>query len=340
MIGGRSPALRAMVRGSASRASVLLLAGALGVTACASSSATGGTSSDQSSKGPIQVAFIGAFSGPFAVSSVSQENTLLMGTDEVNGKGGINGRKVEIIKKDDAGQASNDPQLVQEQLDAGVKIFIAETAAGVQAIVPLMKQNNFILFTNNPPAFEDDPAQVPYGFNNIPSNQNSTDAIARYATRKGEKKWAVVADSSSQVQEYVRTLGISAQQYGGSVVFSKNFDSSTTDFSSVAKQVKDASPEAIMFFGFGAPLPRFFQAVKAAGITQDIYGSFGSGGASDLSTAPADVVNNQFYFPLFTPGMLDEQGKAPLMKEDRKSTRLNSSHLGISYAVFCLKKKT
>src|SRR5262245_65986396 len=27
-------------------------------------------------------------------------------------------------------------------------------------------------------------------------------------------------------------------------------------------------------------------------------------------------------------------------REDRKSTRLNSSHLGISYAVFCLKKKT
>src|SRR5205814_10077877 len=29
----------------------------------------------------------------------------------------------------------------------------------------------------------------------------------------------------------------------------------------------------------------------------------------------------------------DKEGK------DRKSTRLNSSHLGISYAVFCLKKK-
>src|SRR5436853_4591237 len=26
-------------------------------------------------------------------------------------------------------------------------------------------------------------------------------------------------------------------------------------------------------------------------------------------------------------------------RRDRKSTRLNSSHLGISYAVFCLKKK-
>src|SRR5436853_5234635 len=31
-------------------------------------------------------------------------------------------------------------------------------------------------------------------------------------------------------------------------------------------------------------------------------------------------------------------GRQPA-QQDRKSTRLNSSHLGISYAVFCLKKK-
>src|SRR2546427_7904009 len=31
---------------------------------------------------------------------------------------------------------------------------------------------------------------------------------------------------------------------------------------------------------------------------------------------------------------------APKLEKDRKSTRLNSSHSQISYAVFCLKKKT
>src|SRR5205814_8587950 len=31
--------------------------------------------------------------------------------------------------------------------------------------------------------------------------------------------------------------------------------------------------------------------------------------------------------------------RARAWRQDRKSTRLNSSHLGISYAVFCLKKK-
>src|SRR5947199_2398773 len=33
------------------------------------------------------------------------------------------------------------------------------------------------------------------------------------------------------------------------------------------------------------------------------------------------------------------RARAPSPDQDRKSTRLNSSHLGISYAVFCLKKK-
>src|SRR5437899_6511972 len=37
--------------------------------------------------------------------------------------------------------------------------------------------------------------------------------------------------------------------------------------------------------------------------------------------------------------ILSAADKQRAVQEDRKSTRLNSSHLGISYAVFCLKKK-
>src|SRR5437899_8995944 len=38
------------------------------------------------------------------------------------------------------------------------------------------------------------------------------------------------------------------------------------------------------------------------------------------------------------PPQFAVRARSPFMV-DRKSTRLNSSHLGISYAVFCLKKK-
>src|SRR5690349_25131692 len=42
--------------------------------------------------------------------------------------------------------------------------------------------------------------------------------------------------------------------------------------------------------------------------------------------------------PACGPGLLAGQDQAG-QKADRKSTRLNSSHVEISYAVFCLKKK-
>src|SRR5690606_40914032 len=38
-------------------------------------------------------------------------------------------------------------------------------------------------------------------------------------------------------------------------------------------------------------------------------------------------------------GLVDHDEDGALLDEDRKSTRLNSSHVKISYAVFCLKKK-
>src|SRR5947199_1647083 len=46
----------------------------------------------------------------------------------------------------------------------------------------------------------------------------------------------------------------------------------------------------------------------------------------------------------YPSGVCPDRGRCRLRRPrcldiDRKSTRLNSSHLGISYAVFCLKKK-
>src|SRR5947199_5704455 len=45
--------------------------------------------------------------------------------------------------------------------------------------------------------------------------------------------------------------------------------------------------------------------------------------------------SNGGYFVAF----VSVEGRFPVDGADRKSTRLNSSHLGNSYAVFCLKKK-
>src|SRR2546426_2572713 len=70
-----------------------------------------------------------------------------------------------------------------------------------------------------------------------------------------------------------------------------------------------------------------------------------------LFRSPQDVLRSIFEAARWAPSSSNEQPWAYLVAtrddkdsfertlRDRKSTRLNSSHLVISYAVFCLKKK-
>src|SRR5205814_9793645 len=60
-----------------------------------------------------------------------------------------------------------------------------------------------------------------------------------------------------------------------------------------------------------------------------------------LPAKPIVVSFDDGYLSDYTVAMptLRRHGWPGERDQDRKSTRLNSSHLGISYAVFCLKKK-
>src|SRR5699024_12644282 len=68
------------------------------------------------------------------------------------------------------------------------------------------------------------------------------------------------------------------------------------------------------------------------------------GGASDTLDAhdPTDNVDIERNFALYASPMryANDGTIEPYLAEDRKSTRLNSSHVWRSYAVFCSKKKT
>src|SRR3712207_8191855 len=54
---------------------------------------------------------------------------------------------------------------------------------------------------------------------------------------------------------------------------------------------------------------------------------------------PTDTINRAELVKLLVAGFRPEELGGEMRCLDRKSTRLNSSHANISYAVFCLKKK-
>src|SRR3712207_7287002 len=69
--------------------------------------------------------------------------------------------------------------------------------------------------------------------------------------------------------------------------------------------------------------------LRAVHDDQDAALPGGGRDAAEVGQPPRDV----------GPAGDGEDARARVLVQDRKSTRLNSSHANISYAVFCLKKK-
>src|SRR5690625_6204471 len=74
--------------------------------------------------------------------------------------------------------------------------------------------------------------------------------------------------------------------------------------------------------GKTADHPEYGITYSGVEVKRDLYSTI----AADLTVYPIGTV---MYIPDYGYGVV---------AEDRKSTRLNSSHVAISYAVFCLKK--
>src|SRR5438874_10711589 len=88
-------------------------------------------------------------------------------------------------------------------------------------------------------------------------------------------------------------------------------------------------------FSFPAPAPTEIYTLSLHDALPISLGAFLSGGIDSSAVVALMAQESSEQIKTFSIGrFLGHQGN-----QDRKSTRLNSSHVEISYAVFCLKKK-
>src|SRR5690606_41563967 len=104
-------------------------------------------------------------------------------------------------------------------------------------------------------------------------------------------------------------------------------------------------PPAIFFFTAPAPTEIYTLSLHDALPISELQALIGRSEILNLGLAGPVVYPTSSVRKVWSPDTGDGY-KLPLhvritnlVREDRKSTRLNSSHVKISYAVFCLKKK-
>src|SRR5690625_4551317 len=93
------------------------------------------------------------------------------------------------------------------------------------------------------------------------------------------------------------------------------------------------------FHGFGKPEISNIETTPGSQLVHVDFDFDDGGRSSDFRVQYADNVS--FNNPQATPWQINQPSDSyrVTVTGDRKSTRLNSSHVAISYAVFCLKKK-
>src|SRR5207302_6726442 len=87
-----------------------------------------------------------------------------------------------------------------------------------------------------------------------------------------------------------------------------------------------------------------FASADPKGLADAFFVSADSKGVTSVDTGPLDSAGSRkTVTPTNGPGLGSTRAAGEALglslSSDRKSTRLNSSHVKISYAVFCLKKK-
>src|SRR3712207_7788437 len=89
------------------------------------------------------------------------------------------------------------------------------------------------------------------------------------------------------------------------------------------------------------PYTTLFRSARLVDVGDDGNRPLGGQGLGDREADAARAAGDQRDLPLQSHPSSSPRFRCSIpITADRKSTRLNSSHANISYAVFCLKKKT
>jgi branched-chain amino acid transport system substrate-binding protein len=141
---------------------------------------------------------VAPLTGPVATVGVRLDNVVKMWAEDVNAKGGIAGRKVEVITCNDEAKPEKAVACTRALMDKKAVMILGNTlTASLRAIQALTKSGPTLLI----PSPNVVPPADSYGFQVSPTDENITTAIAKYLKDNGLKKIGMVAatDASGEV---------------------------------------------------------------------------------------------------------------------------------------------
>ncbi len=230
---------------------------------------------------PIKIGVSGPYTGGSSSMGVSMRDGVKLAVDEINKAGGVIGRQLQIVERDDEAKNERGVQIAQELIN---KEKVAATVGFINTGVSLASQRFYqeakIPVINNVATGSlithqfDDQAEN-YIFRNAAHDSIQAPMIVEEAvTLRKFKKIAILSDSTNYGQLGRADLEKALEQKGVKAVAVEKFNIKDVDMTAQLLKAKEAGAEAILTYGIGPELAQIANGMTKLGWKVPLIGSW------------------------------------------------------------------
>ena len=237
-----------------------------------------GTASAQSGE-PIKIGFSLALTGPLAPNGKQALLGAQIWLEEINAKGGLLGRKVELVNYDDQSNPANVPGIYTKLLDVDkVDIVMGPYGTNLNApAMPVVMQKNkvFVGFFALDINAE---FHYPRYFSMLPTGPKPRQAFtegffeAAAAQKPKPQTLALVSEDAEFARNACDGARDNAKTYGFNIVYDKTFPPGTTDFSPVIRALQAANADLVVACSYPLSSVGLVQSANELGLNPKMFG--------------------------------------------------------------------
>ena len=230
---------------------------------------------------PIKIGVQGPFTGGSSSMGVSMRDGVRLAADEINKSGGVLGRQLLLVERDDEAKNERGVQIAQELINKervvasvgyiNTGVALASQRFYQEARIPVM--NNVATGSLVTHQFDDQPEN--YIFRNAAHDSIQAPMVVEEAiTRRGYKKVAILADSTNYGQLGRADLEKALELKGIKAVAVEKFNIKDVDMTPQLLKAKEAGAEVVLTYGIGPELAQIANGMTKLGWKVPMIGSW------------------------------------------------------------------
>jgi len=259
---------------------ISVLTVALLITGCAQGPSTPTTSAPPPPAETLKIGLQAPLTGDFAAEGQWAKQCATVAADLINQKGGVLGKKVEIVVADDGSNPKDSALAAQKLISQGLKEVIASYGSSVTApAADLYDANKVVSVGYGCTAVRlTMEKQRPYFFRTSGRDDTQSEFFAKFAVEVLKaKRIAIMHDN----QDYGKGVADDAKRFLQPYIDSGQvelvyFDAITpheSDYSAVVSQIKQINPDVWFFTAYYAEAALLIKQARQAGVTCTFVGN-------------------------------------------------------------------